>query len=112
MSRHHILPPIVYTPLPPKPKKIETRRGAERIRKSGTSSAKSTDESGDIAEFDVDAPVTGHAAHDPFAQVDGAERKPSSTPGPLSAGTLKTMLDAQEQENAKADRASEQNAKA
>jgi len=27
VSRHHILPPIVYTPAPPKPKETRRRRG-------------------------------------------------------------------------------------
>ena len=47
MSRHHMLPPIVYAP-PPKPKKIETRK--RRIQVGSTGSIDDMDEAGETHE--------------------------------------------------------------
>ena len=47
MSRHHILPPIVYTPAPPKPKKTERRPKTSSLQKSGVAAS---DEAGEAEE--------------------------------------------------------------
>lgn len=102
MSRHHILPPIVYTPAPPKPKKTERRPKTSRLQKKG---AAATEEVGDIEETDE---VRAFAATRPAAQplldtstsIEAAERRIPSTTGKLSESTMKELLLAQEQESA------------
>ena len=94
MSRHHILPPIIYTPAPPKPKQTRRRRGVGYAK--GTSEVDETEETSEAAHT---APArTAPALRDPFAPVDGAERRIPSTTGKLSESTLKELLLAQEQE--------------
>jgi hypothetical protein len=93
VSRHHIPPPLVYTPAPPKPKETRRRRG---IR--GAAAADDVDE---VVETGEAAPATPmrNAAPLPLAvPVEAAERKTPSTTGNLSADTLKALLTAQEQE--------------
>ena len=88
MSKHHTLPPIIYTP-PPKPKKTEKKR---RI---GV---------GLIGEFDETAEThESGAANQPmrlpaqnFPEIEGADRKPRHPSGRLSQGTLSVLLQAQE----------------
>jgi hypothetical protein len=75
VSRHHILPPIIYTPAPPKPKQTRRRRGVGYAK--GTSEV---DETGETSE--------------------AAERRIPSTTGKLSESTLKELLLAQEQDSA------------
>jgi hypothetical protein len=102
MSRHHILPPIVYTPQL-KPKKIENRR-AKGVQKrdaasaSGVSAAEETDET---AEFAKPSGVAAHSSLSPFTPIEGSEGRTQQTPGKLSENTLKAMLVAQEIENAR-----------
>ena len=99
MSRHHMLPPIIYTPEPPKPKKTERRRGVGTIKgKGGVDEADETEEASEVSGFA--APARAGAPRDPFAPIDGAERRVPSTTGKLSEGTLKELLLAQEQEQA------------
>jgi hypothetical protein len=95
VSRHHILPPIIYTPAPPKPKETRRRRGVGYTK--GTSEADETEETGE-ATHTAPARTTAPALRDPFAPVDGAERRIPSTTGKLSESTLKELLLAQEQE--------------
>lgn len=95
MSRHHILPPIIYTPAPPKPKETRRRRGVGVAK--DTSEAGETEETGEVAHT-ASARTTAPALRDPFAPVDGAERHIPSTTGKLSESTLKELLLAQEQE--------------
>jgi hypothetical protein len=96
MSRHHILPPIVYVP-EAKPKKIEPRKS--RIY---TRPAASIEDSGDVGEidqangFDRSLPTGQKPALENFTPIEGSERKPS-TIGRLSENTLKAMLLAQEE---------------
>jgi hypothetical protein len=94
VSRHHILPPIVYTPAPLKPK--ETRRRRNVGTAFATDEADETEETGEVSHT---PPARGSA---PMPQhqlpVEGVERKVHSTTGNLSDGTLKTLLEAQEQE--------------
>jgi hypothetical protein len=96
MSRHHMLPPIVYVPQP-KPKKIETRKSRIYTRSAG-----SIEESGDVEEtyqpvgFDRSAPAGQKPALENFSPIEGSENKPPSATGRLSEDTLKVMLLAQE----------------
>src|ERR1700722_17598076 len=93
VSRHHILPPIVYTPPLPKPKETKRKRGV------GYASATSeTDETGETEETgEASRTAQAHSAAVPQHQlpVEGAERKPPSPNGKLSDVTLKAMLEAQ-----------------
>ena len=94
VSRHHILPPIVYTPAPPKPKETRRRRGV------GTSEAAGeTDETEEAGEASHTAPARGAAAlPQPSTPRGAAERHIPSTTGKLSESTLKELLLAQEKE--------------
>jgi hypothetical protein len=97
MSRHHILPPIVYIPQP-KPKKIEPRKSRIYTRSAG-----SIEDSGDVeetyqpVELDRLPPAGNKPALENFSPIEGSERKPQSTTGRLSENTLKVLLLAQEQ---------------
>lgn len=93
MSRHHILPPIIYTPAPPKPKETRRRRGVGYAK--GTSEVDETEETSEAAHT---APARGATALPQHLPVDGAERRIPSTTGKLSESTLKELLLAQEQE--------------
>jgi hypothetical protein len=101
VSRHHILPPIAYTPVP-KPKKAESRPKTSRLQKKG---AAATEEVGDVEETDEVRPF---AATRPATQplldtsIEAAERRIPSTTGKLSESTLKELLLAQEQGQASA----------
>ena len=95
MSRHHTLPPIVYTPPPPKPKKTERRRGIWSVKgKRAADEADATEETGETANA---APARNAS---PLPQhsmpVEATERRVHSTTGHLSEGTLRTMLEVQE----------------
>jgi hypothetical protein len=100
MSRHHILPPIVYMPAPPKPKKTERRARTSAVKKGAVAG------SGDVVDTEETAEVFTSGAtakaqippQDPFAPVESAEHRIPSTTGKLSEGTLKELLLAQEQE--------------
>jgi hypothetical protein len=93
VSRHHILPPLVYTPAPPKPKETRRRRG---IR--GAAAADDVDEVVEAGEAAPDTPVRNAAPLPLPIPVEAAERRISSTTGNLSADTLKALLTVQEQE--------------
>ena len=94
MSRHHILPPIVYTPAPPKPKETRRRRSIH-----GASAADDVEESEEAGETTRAAPVRNAS---PLPQhktaVEATERRTPSTTGNLSAVTLKALLDVQERD--------------
>ena len=101
MSRHHILPPIVYTPAPPKPKKTENRPRTSRLQKKGVAASEEAGETEEASEVFVTGttPRAGVSApRDSFTPVNSAERRIPSTTGKLSEGTLKELLLAQEQE--------------
>jgi hypothetical protein len=92
MSKHHTLPPIIYTP-PPKPKKIEKKR---RI---GIGMLNELDETADTRETSGTgqaAPIVNRPPPQNFPEIEGAERKPQHPRGRLSEGTLKAMLEVQE----------------
>jgi len=97
VSRHHILPPAVYSPPPPKPK--ETRRK----RAVGTTAARESDEAGETEETS-EASRTAHSRRASVPQhqlpVESAERRIPSPNGKLSDVTLKAMLEAQERDGA------------
>ena len=96
MSRHNILPPIVYTPAPPKPKETRRRRGVGYVEGKGD-----VDETEEASEAASTAPARGTSALPQHSlPVEAAERRVHSTTGNLSDGTLKAMLDVQEQEGA------------
>ena len=102
VSRHHTLPPIIYTPAPPKPKKAERRRGVWSVKgKRAADDADATEETGETSHA-VPArnasPLPQHST-----PVESTERRIHSTTGNLSEGTLKAMLEVQEQESAKGD---------
>ncbi len=101
MSRHHILPPIVYTPEPPKPKKTERRPRTSALQKSGASEETGeTENASEVFVAGTPARAAVHSPQDPFTPVESAERRMPSTTGKLSDGTLKELLLAQEQESA------------
>jgi hypothetical protein len=98
MSRHHIqLPPIIYV-APPKPKKLEQRRSLRRIQFRPASSIKDTDSAAEIDEnIGLGQPASANdPLPDDFSPIDGSDRKPKSTSGRLSQGTLREMLLVQE----------------
>jgi hypothetical protein len=95
MSRHQILPPIVFVPQP-KPKKIETRKSRIQMRASGA-----VEDTGEVEEtYEPIEPggstLTGNIPPENFLPIEGSEHKPPSTLGRLSESTLKVMLLAQE----------------
>jgi hypothetical protein len=88
MSRHQILPPIVYVPQP-KPKKIETRKSRIQMRSTG-----------DVSETEetyepVEPGIAGLLLQN-FLPIEASDRKPPSQTGLLSEATLTAMLQAQE----------------
>ncbi len=89
MSKHHTLPPIIYTP-PPKPKKIEAKR------RSVVSMLDDLEDAREMGDAGQPAPITNRFLPQNFPEIEGAERKPQQPRGRLSEGTLKAMLDAQE----------------
>jgi hypothetical protein len=98
VSRHHILPPIVYTPAPPKPKETRRRRGVGYAWAAGE-----VDETEEAGEVSNTAPARGAAALPQHpTPVEAAERRLHPTTGNLSEGTLKAMLEVQEQEGGQA----------
>ena len=99
MSRHHTLPPIVYTPAPPKPKETRRRRNAGSAQgTSAADEADETEESGAPAQ-----PTFAHGAGQAAPRAPpfkASEQHIPPTTGKLSSDTLKTMLEVQEQTSA------------
>jgi hypothetical protein len=92
MSKHHTLPPIIYTP-PPKPKKTEKKR------RVGVSLLGELDETAETRESNASgqpAPVMNRPPPQNFSEIEGADRKPRHPQGRLSQGTLSVLLQAQE----------------
>jgi hypothetical protein len=88
MSKHHTLPPIIYTP-PPKPKKTEKKR---RIGVGLLDEMADTRESGASGQ---PMPAVRLPPQN-FPEIEGADRKPRHPSGRLSQGTLSVLLQAQE----------------
>ncbi len=99
VSRHHIMPPAIYTPPPPKLKETKRKRGV-----GYASAAGETEEAG---ESDETAAVnTARAAGRPQHQipVEAAGRRIPSPNGKLSDDTLKAMLEVQEEDGKSSER--------
>ena len=88
MSKHHTLPPIIYTP-PPKPKKTEKKR---RIGVGLLDEMADTRESGASGQ---PMPAVRLPPQN-FPEIEGADRKPRHPSGRLSQGTLSVLLQEQE----------------
>lgn len=96
MSRHQMLPPIVYVPQP-KPKKIEPRKSRIQMRAAGTvEDADGVEETYQPIGPGQSTPMGSKPPPDNFSPIEGSERKPQRTPGLLSESTLKVLLQAQE----------------
>ena len=94
MSRHHILPPVTYTP--PPPKKIESKK-----RRAGISMLDELDETADARETNGSgqaAPTANRLLQQNFPEIEDASRKPRGPQGRLSQGTLSVLLKVQEME--------------
>jgi hypothetical protein len=92
MSRHHIMPPVIYTP--PPPKKIETKK--RRIGIGMLDQLAETAETGESSEAGQPAPIANKQLAQNYPEIEGSDRKPRHTSGRLSEGTLKAMLEVQE----------------
>ncbi|WP_076864353.1 hypothetical protein [Bradyrhizobium mercantei] len=91
MSRHHTLPPIIYTPPPPKPKPARRRRSVGYAYGAGAA-----DEAVDVEDG---APVRNAQAVPQHARpVETVERRVPSPNGKLSDDTLRAMLEVQEKQ--------------
>jgi hypothetical protein len=94
VSRHHILPPVIYSPPPPKPKETRRKRGVGYAAAArGTDEAEETTEASDTTPARNASPLPQHQH-----PVEAAERRVPSPNGKLSDDTLKAMLEVQEQE--------------
>ncbi|QIG96986.1 MULTISPECIES: hypothetical protein [unclassified Bradyrhizobium] len=91
MSRHHTLPPIIYTPPPPKPKPARRRRGIGYAH--GTSAAGAAEDVTDGAPVMSTQVIPQHAR-----PVETVERRTPSPNGKLSDDTLRAMLELQEKQ--------------
>jgi hypothetical protein len=103
VSRHHILPPIIYTPAPPKPKETRRRRGVGPAGDTGD--VDGTKEPGDVEETSETRAFAAPRATPPplpdtSTSIEAAERRIPSTTGKLSESTLRELLLVQEQESA------------
>jgi hypothetical protein len=100
MSRHHILPPIIYTPEPPKPKEARRKRGVGYARGAGlTDETDETEEAGGVSRSSQ--PRTASAPPQHQAPIEGSDRRVPSPNGKLSDDTLKAMLEVQERHGEK-----------
>jgi hypothetical protein len=97
MTRHHILPPIMYTPEPPKPKEARRKRGVGYARGAGlTDETGETEETGEVSRTTQPRSASPRPQHS--TPIDGAERRVPSPNGKLSDDTLKAMLEVQEKD--------------
>jgi hypothetical protein len=91
MSRHHILPPLVYAP---PPTKIETRK--RRIQVGSFEAMDETGETHDATAADPSTPAFNTPPLQNFPAIEGSDSKPQHPRGRLSEDTLKAMLQTQE----------------
>jgi hypothetical protein len=97
VSRHHILPPIIYTPEPPKPKEARRKRGVGYARGAGlTEETEETEGAGETPRTTQPRATSALPQHS--APIDGAGRRVPSPNGKLSDDTLKAMLQVQEKD--------------
>jgi hypothetical protein len=95
VSRHHIQPPAVYMPPPPKPKETKRKRRIGYVPgKGAVDETGETEETGSVSTTRNPPPLPQHIP------VEAAERKTPS-PSKLSDDTLKALLQVQEQEGTK-----------
>jgi hypothetical protein len=92
MSKHHTLPPIIYTP-PPKPKKIEKKRRVGIGQLNELNEAADTREASGTGQ---PMPTANRPLSQNFSEIEGSDRKPQNPGGRLSQGTLSVLLQAQE----------------
>ena len=92
MSRHHIMPPAVYTP--PPPKKIEKKK--PRIGIGQFSELDETEEARETGAGSPSTPVANRLLQQNFPEIEDASRKPQHPQGRLSQGTLSALLRVQE----------------
>ena len=92
MSRHHIMPPAVYTP--PPPKKIETKK--RRIGVSMLSESEEAEEARQTSGTGQSTPVANKLLQQNFPEIEDASRKPRQPSGRLSQDTLSVLLRVQE----------------
>jgi hypothetical protein len=91
VSRHHIMPPAIYTPPPPKPK--ETKRKRSVGYASAADGVSETEEAGESSETRA-APALPQQQR----PVEATERRIPSPNGKLSDEMLKAMIEMQEKE--------------
>lgn len=100
MSRHHVmLPPIVYTPVP-KPKLARRRRAVGTLNKGASSAVSDLDEADETDETNgLGRPTStaGPSAANASTPFDASEQCAGTPRGRLSATTLRTLLQAQEE---------------
>jgi len=95
VSRHHILPPVVYTPPPPKPKETRRKRGVGYTQSAGAADeASETEETGETSRS-----TQARAVPQQPLPVEATQRRNPSPNGKLSDDTLKVMLEVQEAES-------------
>jgi hypothetical protein len=96
VSRHHIMPPAVYTPPPPKPKETKRKRGV-----GYASAAKGASETEEADETSETAQARAAALPQHQRPVEATERRIPSPNGKLSDDMLKAMIEVQEKEGGK-----------
>jgi len=94
VSRHHIMPPAIYTPPPPKPK--ETKRKRSVGYASAAEGAGEAEEAGETSETPQARALPQHQR-----PVEATERRIPSPNGKLSDDMLKAMIEVQEKEGGK-----------
>jgi hypothetical protein len=92
MSRHHMLPPITYTP-PPPPKKAANRK--RRIDAGEGDDVEEVLESHE-ATGTARSTAAGRKPAPAYPEIEASVRKPNNPQGRLSESTLSAMLKAQE----------------
>jgi hypothetical protein len=90
MSRHHLLPPIINA-LPPKPKKVETKK-----RRPAVGMPDELDETTETSATSFAAPVAIKLSPAQLPEIESADRKPQGPAVRLSQSTLTALLRAQE----------------
>ncbi|HZR71408.1 hypothetical protein [Bradyrhizobium sp.] len=91
MSRHHIMPPAIYTP--PPPKKIEKKK--PRMAIGMLSELDETEEARETGETGSSTPASRPLQQN-LAEIEDASSKPWHPSGRLSQATLSELLRVQE----------------
>ena len=92
MSRHHMLPPITYTPPPPKKVEKKTRRTGVGMLDELGEAADAREANGTGQPTPVKLPLANPS------EIEGSDRKPQKPMGQLSQDTLAALLGIQEVE--------------